>query len=469
MSSQAHDLITRMIHRPEKVIRIPELRNIPLLEHMMSLIDHPAFQRLRSIRQLGPIQLVYPGAVHTRFEHSLGVYGYALVYLASLLSDRSLRASLSERDVLSVLAAALLHDIGHYPFAHCLEALHYKGRATPRHEDLADDIIFGRSPTARLERALSDGSISLATLLSKRWGVEPERVVALIRSADHLTDPVDRLLASILSGPIDADKMDYLERDSIHMGVPYGRNYDRERLLASLTVNRDGDAIAITHKGRVSAEIFIFCRYTMFSEAYWHHTARGVSAMVTGAIGDFLHREQPSAESLRELILLSSDEEFLRMLLDSAPAESATRTLLTGITGPKRRIYKPVATLNRALCTDEQVGAFDRLYNMNVLEVECLRTQLSDELSSLLGRRIPLAWILLDVPPRDKDHLSEVQVRLEPDGYRPLHEISRIVSGVQHDFVKVVKNVRLFVHPQLRPVLSDHGIEPLQLLLDCLL
>jgi HD superfamily phosphohydrolase len=83
-----------------------------------------------------------------------------------------------------------------------------------------------------------------------------------------------KLLRSILSGPIDIDKMDYLERDSLHAGVPYGRHFDKQRLIQSLVLNAAGDGLALTHKGKTAAELMVFARYVMFSEVYWHRRAR---------------------------------------------------------------------------------------------------------------------------------------------------------------------------------------------------
>ena len=86
-----------------------------------------------------------------------------------------------------------------------------------------------------------------------------------------------RLVRSILSGPIDVDKMDYLDRDSLHAGVPYGRNFDKNRLMQSLLVNRAGDGLAINYKGQTAAELMVFARYVMFSEGYWPHAVRSAT------------------------------------------------------------------------------------------------------------------------------------------------------------------------------------------------
>src|SRR5690606_8046312 len=117
------------------------------------------------------------------------------------------------------------------------------------------------------------------------------------------------LIRSILSGPIDIDKLDYLERDSLHAGVPYGRNLDKNRLISSLVLNESGDGLAISTKGKTAAELMVFARYVMFSEVYWHHAVRGATAMFTRAFYESLpklDRERflrgTEAESIQELI-----------------------------------------------------------------------------------------------------------------------------------------------------------------------
>jgi len=439
-------------------VRIPALGNVPLNRRVEALVDHPAFQRLRTIRQLGPTHLVYPGAVHTRFEHSLGVYGCVLSYLKSLLRNPNFANSVRERDLLCVLAAGLIHDVGHYPFAHSLEALHLKGRDTPRHEDVGGEIIRGHVDHLRGDRPL-------ASILRADWGVEPERVIRLCdgRLGDD-SSPIDRLLYSIISGAIDADKMDYLARDSHHMGVPYGQNYDRERLLASLTLNRDDDGIAITSKGKVPAEMFIFSRYTMFSEAYWHHTVRAASAMVEAALAAFYSQSQRDPDSFLDVLLTHGDDELLEWLRSETADGSATRYLVRGLVDHRRDLYKRILTLSRVYAEETKQEAYETIYEMDASALYSLTDRLRARLSPVVDRSLHPADIIIDTPPRDKDALETTEV-VYPDArgrrHYPLHELSRIVAGIQDDFSMVVKKIRIFVAPQLARELgaSDEQIE----------
>jgi hypothetical protein len=236
------------------VVRDLLWQNIVLEPAAARVVDTPAFQRLRYVRQLGHAFLVYPGATHSRFEHVLGAYGLARRALAGL-RDRGALAGLSERDALFVRLGALLHDIGHYPFSHALEESGF-----PSHETIG-------------ERLLGEGA--LAEALTAAGFAEPAREFgALIRGAS------DHPLAGLISGSTDLDKLDYLKRDAAMCGVPYGE-VDVDRLLACLTVvESDGRRrIGIVEKGVAALESLLFAKYQMYRNVYWHHAVRSATAM----------------------------------------------------------------------------------------------------------------------------------------------------------------------------------------------
>ena len=438
-----------------RTIRLPELDSVPLTRPILEIIDHPHFQRLRRVRQLGPTSIVYPGAVHTRFEHAIGVYGTTRRYLQSLLQLPHVADSLGAKDLRCVLLAGLLHDVGHYPFAHTLEAAHQGAVETPRHEDLAEALIMGRSP------APEASGCSIATLMKRAFGVDPERVIGLIsarRSA--LENPIDRLLQSVISSAIDADKMDYLWRDSVHLGVPYGRNYDRERLLNALTVNGDGDAIAVSSKGLISAEIFLFCRYTMYSEVYWHHTVRSASVMLERAWEDLVAADARTSDDLSELLLGVGDDAWLDTMVSEATPGSAAARYLAGLTGGRRRLYKRFLTWSRVSNDATSRAVYERLYGLDRLALRQLEERLRHRLAKL-GRPMDRYAIMIDVPPRDKDQTPDVQIHYDRAigghaSYTSLADASMIVRGISEDFLNVVKKIRLLIHPDYVPELAAH-------------
>ena len=246
------------------LVRIPPQVDVPLTPRVRQLIDTAEFRRLARISQLGLVALVYPAAIHTRFEHSLGVYRLALLYLKQLAHDERFVRAVTPEDAEMLVAAALLHDLGHWPFCHPIEDIQLP--SVPNHELFANSFLL-------------EGEI--ADVLRHDWGINPRGVVALL--SEKPRTPAARILSGMLSGPIDIDKMDYLDRDSLHAGVPYGRHFDQQRLLGSLCLNQAGDGLAVRDKGKTAAELMVFARYVMFSEVYWHHGVRAATAMLQRA------------------------------------------------------------------------------------------------------------------------------------------------------------------------------------------
>ena len=302
---------------PRSLIRIPPELDVPLTDRVRQILDSKEFRRLARISQLGLVSLVYPAAIHTRFEHSLGVYRLALLYLKQLGNDPRFVEAIRPADAEIFIVAALLHDLGHWPFCHPIEDIRLPG--VPSHELFANSFL--------LEGEIADA-------LRTDWNINPRDVVTLL--SDKPRDPKSRILQSMLSGPIDIDKMDYLTRDSLHAGVPYGRHFDQGRLLGSLCLNGAGDGLAITEKGKTAAEMMVFARYVMFSEVYWHHAVRSATAMLQRAF--FLLHGDLELDSLLRL----SEASMITALI-AAAGQGPARDLLNGLFGPTRRLYKRVA------------------------------------------------------------------------------------------------------------------------------
>jgi HD superfamily phosphohydrolase len=237
-----------------EVVRDPLWNNIRLDAETLAVVDTPAVQRLRYVRQLGHAFLVYPGATHTRFEHALGTYHLARRALAQL-EETAGRPALDPAGLLGLKLAALLHDIGHYPFSHALEEA-----GLPRHEALAARHLESGDLARRLEQL----------------GAPVETLLRLIQGTS------EGPLAGLISGSLDVDKLDYLSRDAWMCGVPYGV-IDVERLLTSLTYVAGpagrGPVLALHEKGLSALESLLFAKYQMYRNVYWHHAVRSATAM----------------------------------------------------------------------------------------------------------------------------------------------------------------------------------------------
>lgn len=403
------------------IVRIPPELDVPLTDRVRALIDTPEFRRLARISQLGFVSLVYPAAIHTRFEHSLGVYRLALLVLKRLGHDPRFARTVRAEDGELFLVTALLHDLGHWPFCHPIEDLHLPG--VPTHELFANSFL--------LEGEVGD-------VLRHDWGIPPRDVVALLSEKPHA--PTDRLLASMLSGPIDIDKMDYLFRDSLHAGVPYGRHYDQPRLIGSLCLNESGDGLAVSDKGKTAAELLVFARYVMFSEVYWHHGVRAATAMLQRAF--YLLHESLELDGLFRLA-----EGPLVAHLQQAAAGSPANELLAGLFGPTRRLYKRLAQYSYF----EHPEVYQRLARRPYPWLVACAEQFASLLATALGRTVAPHEVLFDAPPIHREMQIDVDIYYaKEDRYRPLGEVSPVVRALaEEQFDDYVKRVRVFVHPRL--------------------
>jgi uncharacterized protein len=276
-----------------EIIRDPLWNNIRLDPLSFELIDTPAFQRLRYVRQLGLAFLVYPGATHSRFEHALGTYHLARRTL-TLFEDHDDYAALGRDECMLARVAALLHDVGHYPFSHALEeigALH--------HEEVARPLICGGEVAMILRRELGASA--------------PERIVALIRGESNSP------LQGLISGSIDLDKLDYLRRDAFMCGVSYGE-IDVDRLINALTLVRDPDTgqprVGMIEKGLSALESLLFAKYQMYRNVYWHHAVRSATAMYKRVVADALDAGALDARTLAGF----TDEGILHDLEERVPS-----------------------------------------------------------------------------------------------------------------------------------------------------
>ena len=269
-------------------IRDPIHENILLQDLDISLIDTAPFQRLRRIKQTGTVYLVYPGANHTRFEHSIGVRHSAEKILETL-EIHGYEVSEDEKGVL--LTASLLHDIAHVPFSHSLDVVDEE-----EHERLAEKVI--------LKTEISD-------VLSK-YGIDPHEVPKFIFGSK-------RPLSDIIRSQVDADRLDYLQRDAYYCGVAYGV-VDSRIFMEFRAV--DG-RLVISEKGIKPLESVLFARYSMYNIVYGHKTVRIASSMLTKGVLDAIERKELTFEELLTL----GDEELLLKLKDAGglAAEMASR------------------------------------------------------------------------------------------------------------------------------------------------
>ncbi len=335
----------------------------------------------------------------------------------------------------TLVVAALLHDVGHWPYAHAIEDLRLPH--VPRHESRVAELLDEQE----LKQCLSDD-----------WRCRANDIVSVLTGRrlgnSQLSEQAIALLASCLSGPIDIDKLDYLQRDSLHAGVPYGRNFDAGRLIASLTVHPDKPCLAISEKGRTAAEMMVFARYVMFSEVYWHHAVRSATAMLQRALFELRDRF-----SLAESFLW--DEPQWAARFQAAANGTSVESLASGLFGPKRVLYKRAREFNRLECPELHHQLAHRPYWWLVACSEALAELCECAASAHSGPPV-----LIDAAPVKLEVDINIDVVTRAGDTRKLAEISPVAESLAHQqFDAIVKRVRVFVpesqRDRLRVALSD--------------
>jgi HD superfamily phosphohydrolase len=425
---------------------------IALAAPELALIGTRAFLRLERIQQLGFVSRIWPGAKHARFEHSLGVLHLARLALAHLRATVG-GAWITDEDARTLAAAALLHDVGHYPFSHAIEEL---GPPILSHEQVGRRLIEGDE---------------IAPILRRDWAVDPVRVAAIVAPDDRDLMPADRILRGLLSGPLDVDKLDYLPRDARACNVPYG-GVDTARLIDSLRIQdtlvletdrrTDGQTdrragllgpqptpvipnayrltsdasprIVVGAKGVSPLHSLINARQEMFDNVYWHHTNRACMAMLLRAVQEALLAGAITPEELTD-----HDDASLLALLCREQMPAPTRRLTAAL--HERRVHKRAVEVSaRAFELYARLG--NLFYDPDARRAG--EIQMAEGLAAILGQPVPPEAILIDIPKPEKWR-TDVWVHFDdpPVGFVPLMPWRDVVGLGDEDFKRYEEHRRL--------------------------
>lgn len=358
-----------------KSIRDPLYGFIDLSETEMRIIDTPVFRRLHCIKQLSHAYLVYPTAIHTRFEHALGV-----THLADLVS-KQLSFDDEVREI--VRLAGLLHDVGHGPFSHLFEKV-------------MENINKKKIDHTKISMMLIKEDPEISSIL----GDKGEKVIQLLdhRPVSGLDRKISSLATDVVSSPLDVDKMDYLRRDSYHIGVAYGQ-FDLPRIIHTLTNTDDPieRRICVDSKGKDAIESYRLGRYLMHAQVYKHHTR---------LIGDQMFLQALDLAVNEENIILEG-----ALHTDTDLTKSHTEFLDFYTSLDDRRLYDHI--LNKSESKAAQI----------LRNIQC-RKLLKRIIESLPDREITNA--------QTRDRIS----RMSEDDLRSMsHEIAAQVGVKKHDVI----------------------------------
>lgn len=351
----------------KKFIRDSIYGDIKLTEFEENIINQSEFQRLRRIKQLGFINLVYPGANHSRFEHSIGT-----MHLASRLANE---LNLNEKDTELIRISALLHDLGHAPFSHVTE-----GVLSFKHEEMTEYLIKNSSITPLLEKKFNT-----------------EDIIEIIHGKGYL--------GPIISGELDVDRMDYLLRDSHNTGVVYGV-IDYERIISNF---RLGNSLYLDIKGVQAAEGALVSRYFMYPSVYQHHTTRVLNSTFRRIMTKLF-----KAKLINEKEIYKFDDADLIVLARNT--EGIVSDLMKRI--DNRHFFKRVKTIH--LNTFKQP---EKIYKIKQKTLRKAEKEISEDFN------IDKDNVIINIAEFPRLDEMKTQILLEDKLY-PLTEISNIVGAL---------------------------------------
>lgn len=381
----------------------PLWKDIPLNKELMAIVKTKAFQKLNRIKQNGPTYHVYPGAVHTRYNHCLGVYNLGRLIIITLLRDSE--PPFTEEGIMSFLVACLLHDLGHFPYAHALKEL-----AIEEHEALATYII-------KRDKELNEAV--LAT------GADIEMVCAIIDTERKTNDPETKLYRKILSGSLDPDKLDYLNRDAFFTGVPYGEQ-ETERIIHALAY-KDGNLI-IRPKVLSCVEHLLFSKYMMYKNVYWNQDVRSATAMVKKALLEAINAKVIKEDDLYYL----DDEEFALI--------------------PKTHNFKPLCLIDKERDGEIFTCTYEKDFDKNsLIETECSDIYTRREFENKVYEKLKVIYpqleyyeVIVDIPEPIKFE-SNIAIFGTSGQIIPFNQIDPLFNkDIKDLFSKSLRKVRIF-------------------------
>lgn len=449
------------------------------------VVNMPLFQRLRELPQLSITHKIFQSAVHNRLEHSLGVFQNACDMLDALLGKSGspwLRIFSQERDIRETLAAALVHDLGQYPLAHYIEGQY----PFKNHAELTEEMIYGKEYAKRLFG--EDGIIEFRKKLNESMGVDPDAVANLLKSArtrESLTyedNYIQHALGTILDGPIDADKIDYLARDAHHCGVPYGNLINRELLINCLTINTSARAagtierfvLSVKEPARIAAELVAVARYAMFRSVYLHDDVRAFAAMVRRALvlGFRTILRGKNTNDHYEFLahFMSVGEEaalnyiIAKMESLNMPELKVSLTLLKALKCNKQYLQLAEIRGDEELAYEGMEKCFKLGDRDENFENECKRYLEGEKLiriavSEILGKELKEEDLVVDVPSRYWDKSREFKRMAVLDQFGRTQPVGNLWEAILDKVQAWVWKIRVFISPDYEYLISERRSE----------
>ena len=415
-SRRAQSQIANLVGHFTYTVRDPLWKDIPLSAGFKALLGSEVVQKQSRIKRLGPVHLLYPGAVHTRLDHSLGVFHLSRLILLRLLSSKvnspESTLNFSDEGLTAFLAAALLHDVGHFPYAHALKDI-----ITQSHESLGAQII--------------EEEPSLREIIESKLNTSVEYVTQIIDDTLPCDEREILFYRRLLSGTLDPDKLDYLSRDALFCGVPYGVQ-DAAYIIRHLKVNRE-TTLYLPLEAIGGVEHLLFAKYSMYKNVYWHPKVRSATATIKKAL--FLALEEGSIT--QELLFNLDDESLYHLLEQKAPPP---------IYNLAQRVH------NNQLLEERGSLPYNSEIHSSLFSDKLFRREAEHSLWEALRKSYPPLSpleVVIDIP-EEVSFEANLMIELEDKSLKDFSEVDPLFTpSTVALFTKSIRQIRLFLPPYI--------------------
>ena len=427
------------------------IKPVWITDRVKKIIRHPLYFRLKKVPQLLSSNIFNPGANHTRYEHSLGTYENMRKVLISLLRNEDFLELLDEKNIELALVASLLSSISKFPFSFVIHEIRDKDAEYFNYfnsKRLIEHIINYKDPNKNIDYSLWD-------IIQNDFGLSnSEKLIEIIKGiTDWRWTKDTKIISKLLNSTIDMRVLDFLPRDSYHLGISSGTHIDFDSLIANICVH-DG-SFAIRSRGVTYVEQVVTLRYWLYKRIYWNSPNRAYTSVLK-YIFTKLYLEEPSFEDklLKECVFADSND--ILYFLDKCTKVSdenginfiALNKLLKTIYSDRPTIFKEIFVVNQTESLDELNQICNTYSKLPFLKLEELRKELEQELSSILDFNENEINILIDIPNENNKKLGEDLTVIKYDNQpMQLKRLSGLINGISTTFDDNLKFLRVYLNP----------------------
>lgn len=431
-----------------KARKLMPVEPLSLSKRVRKIIRHPALVRLAKVPQLTTAYQLFPGAMHTRYEHSLGVMETVRRYLIALLDQSEFLEHLTIEKIETALLAGLFYNLTRFPLSNIVHEIRQKNRQIL-------DLFTKNNLLKEIWSIENNLGRTIGDVLGEYFPyVKQERLRLLLPGKTADFDDEEHLIHSFLNCSLDARVIDFVRRDSLQLGIIKGDTFDLDELLPHFTIYNHRLALRTT--GVPLAEQVISLRYWLFNRIYWNRPIRSFCSMVRHVILR-LAKDEKFSVRMRERVLRCTERELLLFFLDEAKnsKEKGLIDICERLCADEQSLYRVVFDVSQKDNADLKSVCL-KIGTMDYIELEDLARKLEKKINFFKSSRVEQSrnnLLLIDIPyePGSNKLGDDIVVKRSDGEIANLTEFSGIISGINESFDTYIKRLRVLIHPDIYP------------------